>query len=82
MFLDGRRESSTEIEKLSGIDERRIRDLKARTYPKTDLETVDKILLGLGCLDEFDRLYPLDEKFYGYKIEDPDGLLEKYRDAT
>lgn len=62
-----------------GIDERELARVTERMYKTTRLATVDKILTALGCPEELNALYPIEEeeKLVGYHYLDPDGVLQR-----
>lgn len=84
-FVESRPETLPEMEKITGLPERRLRDIEEGKYATVTLETVDRILLGFGCQHRLDELYPVEEKQRhrsGYGVEDPQGILEKYRNGA
>lgn len=68
----------TELATKTGISNTRFQRMKKRKSPNIELDTVDQILLALGCPEQMNILYPLEEeKLVGYQILDPDGILDE-----
>lgn len=56
--------------------ERRVNSLLKAEWDSVYVSSVDQILLALGCPEQMNILYPLEEeKLVGYQILDPDGIL-------
>lgn len=65
-----------DLKACSDSMERKVNSLFANEHNHLELRTADKILLALGCPEQMNILYPLEEeKLVGYQILDPDGIL-------
>lgn len=76
-FLEGRSEDRTQLSEVTGVHERRLLGIERRECATVTLPMVDKILVGLGCMEEMNNLYPTDDDLVGYGVLDPKGLLKR-----